>query len=49
MFSAQGGNAFMLLIGDKILECRKAAGLSQEEFAAKVGVTRHGGVIIGLN
>lgn len=30
----------MLLIGDKILECRKAAGLSQEEFAAKVGVTR---------
>lgn len=30
----------MLLIGDKILECRKAANLSQEEFAAKVGVTR---------
>lgn len=30
----------MLLIGEKILECRKAANLSQEEFAAKVGVTR---------
>ena len=30
----------MLLIGEKILECRKAANLSQEDFAAKVGVTR---------
>ena len=30
----------MLLIGEKILECRKAANLSQEEFAAKIGVTR---------
>lgn len=30
----------MLLVGDKILEYRKAANLTQEEFAAKVGVTR---------
>lgn len=30
----------MLLIGAKIQEYRKTAGLSQEEFAAKVGVTR---------
>lgn len=30
----------MLLIGEKILKYRKAANLSQEEFAAKVGVTR---------
>ncbi len=30
----------MLLIGDKIQEYRKAANLTQEEFAAKVGVTR---------
>lgn len=47
MFSAQGGNAFMLLIGDKILECRKAAGLSQEEFAAKVGGDQTGSVQVG--
>lgn len=30
----------MLLIGERMQECRKAANLSQEEFAAKVGVTR---------
>ncbi|MCM1538428.1 MAG: helix-turn-helix domain-containing protein [bacterium] len=30
----------MLLIGAKIQEYRKRAGLSQEEFAAKIGVTR---------
>lgn len=30
----------MLLIGAKIQEYRKKQGLSQEEFAAKVGVTR---------
>lgn len=30
----------MLLIGDKIQEYRRAANLTQEEFAAKVGVTR---------
>ena len=30
----------MLLIGAKIQEYRKKAGLSQEEFAAKIGVTR---------
>lgn len=30
----------MLLIGAKIQEYRKNAGLSQEEFAAKIGVTR---------
>lgn len=30
----------MLLIGAKIQECRKRQGLSQEEFATRVGVTR---------
>lgn len=30
----------MLLIGAKIQEYRKNAGFSQEEFAAKIGVTR---------
>ena len=34
---------------DIILELRSKAGLSQDELAEKVYVTRHGPVIIGLN
>ena len=34
---------------DVILELRNKAGLSQDELAEKVYVTRHGPVIIGLN
>ena len=40
---------YMLLIGARLQEYRKNSGLSQEEFAEKVGVSRHGPVIIGLN
>lgn len=34
---------------DVILELRTKKGLSQDELAEKVYVTRHGPVIIGLN
>lgn len=34
------GGRQMLLIGARIQEYRKKAGLSQEEFAEKVGVSR---------
>lgn len=34
---------------DIILELRTKSGLSQEELAQKIMVTRHGPVIIGLN
>ena len=34
---------------DKLKEIRKNEGLSQEQLAEKIGVSRHGGVIIGLN
>lgn len=36
-------------IADRIQSLRKIKGVSQEELADKIGVTRHGPVIIGLN
>lgn len=36
-------------LGEKIRDYRKKAGLSQEQLAEKLNVSRHGGVIIGLN
>lgn len=36
-------------IGIKIAALRKKAGLSQQALAEKLGVSAHGGVIIGLN
>lgn len=39
----------MMDIADRILHLRKARGISQEELAEQVGVSRHEGVIIGLN
>lgn len=36
-------------MADRIQYLRKMKGFSQEELADKVGVSRHGGVIIGLN
>ena len=36
-------------LGEKIREQRKQAGLSQEQLAVKLNVSRHGPVIIGLN
>ncbi len=35
--------------GKKILSIRQNANLTQEELALRMGVTPHGGVIIGLN
>ena len=35
--------------GKKILGIRQNANLTQEELALRMGVTPHGGVIIGLN
>lgn len=34
---------------EKLKQIRKKEGLSQDELAEKIGVSRHGGVIIGLN
>lgn len=34
---------------EQIKHYRKQAGLSQEKMAEKIGVSRHGSVIIGLN
>lgn len=34
---------------EKLKEIRRNEGLSQEQLAEKIGVSRHGGVIIGLN
>lgn len=36
-------------LGNNLYQARKKKGLSQEEVAEKLGVTRHGPVIIGLN
>lgn len=36
-------------IGKQIRKYRSEAGLSQEMLAEKIYVSRHGGVIIGLN
>ena len=38
-----------MILADKIILERKKNGWSQEELAEKLGVTRHGPVIIGLN
>lgn len=38
-----------MILADKIILERKKNGWSQEELADKLGVTRHGPVIIGLN
>lgn len=35
--------------GDKLKQYRLNEGLSQEQLAEKIGVSRHGPVIIGLN
>lgn len=35
--------------GDKLKQYRLKEGLSQEQLAEKIGVSRHGPVIIGLN
>lgn len=37
------------MISENLLRLRKRAGLSQEEIAEQIGVSRHGPVIIGLN
>ena len=34
---------------EKLLKLRKEKGLSQEELGMEMQVSRHGGVIIGLN
>lgn len=36
-------------LGNHFFHARKNKGLSQEEVAEKLGISRHGGVIIGLN
>ena len=36
-------------LGNSLFHARKKCGLSQEEVAERLGVSRHGGVIIGLN
>lgn len=38
-----------MILADKITDLRKKNGWSQEELANQLGVSRHGGVIIGLN
>lgn len=35
--------------GDRLKQIRMNQGLSQEQLAEKIGVSRHGPVIIGLN
>lgn len=35
--------------GNKICALRKMGGLTQEQLSEKLGVSRHGPVIIGLN
>lgn len=36
-------------IGETISRFRQNQNMTQEEFASRLGVTPHGGVIIGLN
>ncbi len=36
-------------LGNSLFNVRKKKGLSQEDVAEKLGVSRHGPVIIGLN
>ena len=36
-------------LGEKIINLRKRDGMTQEELAGKLNVSRHGPVIIGLN
>lgn len=36
-------------LSEKIMDLRKRSGWSQEELAERLGISRHGGVIIGLN
>lgn len=38
-----------MTFAEKLKSIRKQAGMSQERLAEKLGVSRHGGVIIGLN
>jgi|GEM_PF-5186629 len=38
-----------MILAEKIMKLRKQQGWSQEELAMKLGVSRHEGVIIGLN
>ncbi|MDE5780845.1 MAG: helix-turn-helix domain-containing protein [Lachnospiraceae bacterium] len=38
-----------MTFGEKLKSIRKHAGMSQEKLAEKIGVSRHEGVIIGLN
>lgn len=38
-----------MTFAEKLKQIRKQAGMSQEQLAEKLGVSRHGGVIIGLN
>lgn len=36
-------------IGNKLNQLRKLSGMTQEQLAEKIDVSRHEGVIIGLN
>lgn len=36
-------------IANRLVNLRKSNNLSQEALAEKLGISRHGGVIIGLN
>ena len=36
-------------LGNHLFHARKKKGMSQEEVAEKLGISRHGPVIIGLN
>lgn len=39
----------ILKLGEEIRRAREEKHLSQEDLAEQLGVSRHGGVIIGLN
>lgn len=38
-----------MIFSEKLQLIRKGRGMTQEELAQRLGVSRHGGVIIGLN